>query len=54
MGQICWCSLFLYPDQTLFSRKEQNVRKLSVFVRENGFGVSADFWHFPGKLLKLL
>ena len=38
---------------TSFLGKAQLSAKLSVFVRENGFGVSADFWHCPGKLLKL-
>ena len=47
------CALGCLAVHTAFPGKAHLSAELSVFVRENGFDVSADFWHCPGKLLKL-
>ena len=52
-GQFCLCCSSPALPHTSFLGEAKLSAKLSVFVRENGFGVSADFWHCPVKLLKL-
>ena len=49
-GQLCLC-----PSVSLrrsFPGEAQGSPRMSAFVRESGFGVSADDWHCPTKLLK--
>ena len=52
-GRFCLCSSVACRVHISLPGKAQLSAELSAFVRQIGFGVSADFWHCPIKLLKL-